>query len=246
MGRARSHRGPGRSRAHAGGSARNRGAVAELAVGVAAPGPERAVPDVVALGAPGTKVTVAVFVSEPDVAVTVLASATVEARVVEKTPEALVVPEVRPSVLPVPVADRPTAAPEMGVLLASRSVRVRVVVETPSAVSEFGELTNVDAASLPPPAPGKPPAEPPPAEPPPAEPPAPPSTPFIAPPHAARPTRTALIRARDIADTLFQSAHHCAGCSLPSSIEEQETKADEAGVRSFQFSKLDDSPKERP
>lgn len=52
------------------------------------------------------------FLTEPGVAVTVFASATVEASVVEKTPEALVVPTLEPKVLPVPVSDRLKDAPE--------------------------------------------------------------------------------------------------------------------------------------
>ena len=91
--------------------------------------------DVVAEGAPATKLTVVVSCTLPSVAVMVSVCASVEASVIVNTPLALVVPETAPNVLLDPLADSVTVVPAMGLPLASFTVTVSVVVEVPSAVT---------------------------------------------------------------------------------------------------------------
>lgn len=100
-------------------------------------------------GAPGVKVTVAVWVmvmlSVVSVAVKTGAPVTVDFTVNEATPEALVVPE---TVVMVSVAPRleakVTVFPATGLEAASLRVTVMVDVVAPSAVTEVGLATVVD------------------------------------------------------------------------------------------------------
>ena len=104
--------------------------------------------DVVAEGAPATKLTVVVSCALPSVAVMVSFCTTVEASVVVNTPLALVVPETAPNVLLDPLADSVTVVPAMGLPLASFTVTVSVVVEVPSAVTvaELAAMLDIVAA----------------------------------------------------------------------------------------------------
>lgn len=104
--------------------------------------------EVAALGAPGINETLVVATTEPIVAVTVLLCATDDDRVAENTPEALVVPETGEKVLPEPVLLKLTVCPATGLLLASLTVTFRVVVLTPSAVTEVGLAVKVVSAWL--------------------------------------------------------------------------------------------------
>ena len=61
------------------------------------------------LGLPGTNTTVAVLLAEPAVAVTVLVSALVDAKVAVHTPDALVLPLAELKVFELPELDRVTA-----------------------------------------------------------------------------------------------------------------------------------------
>src|SRR4029077_20030472 len=103
--------------------------------------------EVVAEGAPGLKVTDVVSCTLPSVAVMVSVWATVEASVVVNTPCALVVPEIVPKLFAVPLPDSVTAAFETRLPWASSTVTVRVVVATPSAVTDPGEATRVEVVA---------------------------------------------------------------------------------------------------
>ena len=104
--------------------------------------------EVALLALPATNVTPAVLVMAPTVAVTVLFSALVEARVAVKTPAALVVPEAGVKVLAEPELLSVTAWPLTGLPWASRTVVVRLVVLVPSAVSELGLAAKDDVVLL--------------------------------------------------------------------------------------------------
>ena len=98
--------------------------------------------EVVAEGAPATKLTEVCSCTLPSVAVMVSVCASVEASVVVNTPLALVVPETVPKLLLDPLADSVTAVPATALPLASFTVTVSVVVEVPSAVT-VGELATM-------------------------------------------------------------------------------------------------------
>jgi hypothetical protein len=104
--------------------------------------------EVALAGTPGAKVTPAVLVTAPAVAVTVLASAVVDASVATKVPVPSVVPEAGERVLPVPVAARDTAWPDTGLPLESLTTRVRVEVAAPSATAEAGLTARVVVLAL--------------------------------------------------------------------------------------------------
>src|SRR4051812_25055945 len=82
------------------------------------------------------------------VAVTVLVSAFVDFRVVEKTPPTPVVPVGAARVLALPVLASDTAWPTTPLPLASWTVRVSVVQALPSATTEAGLATSVEVALL--------------------------------------------------------------------------------------------------
>jgi hypothetical protein len=94
-------------------------------------------------GAPGTNVTLVVSTTVPMVAVIVLLSALVDARVAVKTPEALVEPEAGDKVLLEPVLPRETACPAMGLPFTSYTLTVNVLSLLPLAVTDVGLATNV-------------------------------------------------------------------------------------------------------
>src|SRR6185312_678585 len=98
--------------------------------------------DVVAEGAPATKLTEVVSFRLPTVAAMVSLCASVEARAVVNTPLALVVPEMVPNELFEPLPDSVTAVSVTGLPLASLTVTVSVVVDLPSAVT-VGELATM-------------------------------------------------------------------------------------------------------
>lgn len=99
------------------------------------------------LGAPALKVTVAVAVTEPPtVAVTVLTWAVLDASVVLYTPDALVVPVALPKVLLEPVLLNATDWLATGLLNASSTVTVSVVVLVPLAFTVFGLAVSVVVA----------------------------------------------------------------------------------------------------
>jgi hypothetical protein len=104
--------------------------------------------DVALAGAPAVKVTLAVFVTAPNVAVTVLLSACVAVRVPVVTPAASVTLLVGETVLPLPLALRPTVWPLTGLPFASFTVTVTVVAVVPSATTDVGEATRVDVEAL--------------------------------------------------------------------------------------------------
>src|SRR5580700_9188312 len=100
--------------------------------------------DLVAAGAPATKVTEVFSWAPPSVAVTVSVCATVDASVAVNTPEALVVPVIGANVLPDPLADSVTVDPATALPLASSTVTVSAVDDVPLAVAEPGLATMVD------------------------------------------------------------------------------------------------------
>jgi hypothetical protein len=98
--------------------------------------------------APAVNVTLAFNTAPSTVAVTVFIPACVDAKVVVKTPEPLVVPEASENVLAVPVALMTTVAPITGLLTVLSTVTVRVVVVLPSATSDVGLGTMVEFVVL--------------------------------------------------------------------------------------------------
>ena len=103
--------------------------------------------EVVADGAPGLNVTEVDSCTLPSVAVMVSVCATVEASVVVNTPCALVMPEIVPKLLPVPLPDSVTAVFGTRLPWASSTVTVSVVVDIPSAVTDPGVATRVEVVA---------------------------------------------------------------------------------------------------
>jgi hypothetical protein len=113
-------------------------------------------------GAPAVTVTTAVWVTATPLmdAETVFAPATVELMLPVATPLAPVVPAGCASVLPVPVAERTTLAPLIGLPLASRAVTVMSDVVAPlEAAMLVGAAPTVDRDADTPPGPGSPPPD---------------------------------------------------------------------------------------
>ena len=106
--------------------------------------------ETLALGGPGTNVTVGVSVSStvPVVAVAmiVFTPSSVETRLPVVTPRALVDAPGCVSMLPVPVAVKVTSSRAIGLLLTSRSVIVTVELSAPSATTPAPGLTVTDDA----------------------------------------------------------------------------------------------------
>src|SRR5712692_10505903 len=101
--------------------------------------------------APAVTVTVAVWVIATVliVADTVFDSATVELSVPVATPLALVVPTGWVRVFPVPVAASTTAAPAIGLPLASRAVTVIVELPLPAVIGDVAVTVDKDADTAP-------------------------------------------------------------------------------------------------
>lgn len=99
---------------------------------------------VVLFGEPAVKVTAAVSVTPPMVAVTSFTCAVVDAKVAVNTPATLVLPANGVIVLPVPLLFKETAWEGTGLPWASFTVTVRVVVVTPLATSVVGLATKED------------------------------------------------------------------------------------------------------
>lgn len=96
------------------------------------------------LGAPAVKVTLAVSLTVPMVAVTSFICAVVDAKVAVNTPEGLVLPDRGEIVLAVPLLLNDTAWDGTGLPSASFTVTVNVVVVTPLATRLVGLAVKVD------------------------------------------------------------------------------------------------------
>jgi hypothetical protein len=112
-----------------------------------------AIVEVVVLGAPGTKVTVAVWVSEIELVVSVADKVAVPARVdltvKVTTPEAFEAPDAAEIVSDAPRLEaKVTVFPATGLLFESSRVTVTVEVDIPLAVTEDGEALTVELAAL--------------------------------------------------------------------------------------------------
>lgn len=95
-------------------------------------------------GEPGTKLTLPVTFIVPTVALKALFSAFVDESVVLHCPALLVVPDNAPVVLFDPPISRDTDWPEMGLLCASNTVTVMVLVFVPFAVTMLGLPATVE------------------------------------------------------------------------------------------------------
>ena len=103
--------------------------------------------EVVAEGAPGSKVTEVVSCTPPSVAVMVSVLSHRRGQRGCEHALALVVPEIAPKLLPEPLPDSVTAAFGTRLPWASSTVTVSVVVDTPSAVTDPGVATRVEVVA---------------------------------------------------------------------------------------------------